>query len=309
MKYDEINKVVLIGCGNVGMSYAFSLINGDSYVHELVLIDINKQKAEGEALDLMHAASCSKHKIDIWAGDYADCNNADIVCIAAGKNQEKGETRMDLIEKNLAVFKSIISEINKTKFSGIYLIATNPLDVMTYVTMQLSGFPKERVIGSGTTLDTARLRCLVGEEVKINYKNVHAYVVGEHGDSEMIPWSNATIGLTPANKYLSKAKMKKILNDVRKSAYKIIEKKGNTAYGIGMCLKNITDAIFENSNSIFTVSVYNQKFGVCIGQPAVICRDGVRETIDLCLNAEEKTEFNNSVKTIKNVVKGLYFNE
>ena len=305
MRYDEINKVVLVGCGNVGMSYAFSIVNGTSHVHELVLIDANKQKAEGEALDLMHAASCSKHKINVKFGDYSECDNADIVCIAAGISPKNSKSRMDFIDSSIEIFKSIIGEINKTKFAGIYLIATNPLDIMTYVAMQLSGFPKERVIGSGTTLDTARLRCLIGEEVNLNYKNIHAYVIGEHGDSEMIPWSNATIGLTPIGKYLTKTKMNKILKDVRTSAYKIIEKKGNTAYGIGMCLKNITDAIFENSNSIFTVSVYNEKYGVCIGQPAVISRNGVRETVDLFLSQEERKEFNNSVKTIKNVIKGL----
>ncbi len=305
MDNKDVNKVVLVGCGNVGMSYAFSIVCGGSNVHELVLIDINKQKAEGEALDLMHAASCSKHKITIRVGDYGDCNDADIVCIAAGRNQEKGETRMDLIGKNLQVFKSIIDEINKTKFNGIYLIATNPLDVMTNVTMQLSGFNKFKVIGSGTTLDTARLKHIVGEELNINYKDVNAFVVGEHGDTEMIPWSNATIGLNPINKYLNKTKMKKILAEVRESAYTIIQKKGNTSYGIGMCLKNITDAIFENSNSIFTISVYNSKLDVTIGQPAIICRDGVREIISLDMNEEEKKEFNNSVKTIKDVVKKL----
>ncbi len=305
MENYEVNKVVLIGCGNVGMSYAFSLVNGTSHVHELVLIDVNKQKAEGEALDLMHAASCSKHKINIKFGDYAECDNADIVCIAAGISPKNSKSRMDFIGSSIEIFKSIIGEINKTKFSGIYLIATNPLDIMTYITMKLSGFPKERVIGTGTTLDTARLRCLIGEEVKVNYKNIHAYVIGEHGDSEMIPWSNATIGLNPINKYLSKTKMKSILNDVRTSAYKIIEKKGNTAYGIGMCLKNITEAIFENSNSIFTVSVFNEKYGVSIGQPAIICRNGVREIEGLSLTPEEKAEFNSSVKAIKSVIKNI----
>ena len=242
-----MNKVVLIGCGNVGMSYAYCLV-ADSSVDELVLIDINKEKAEGEALDLLHASSCSKRKIKIKAGDYADCNDADIICIAAGRNQEVGETRIDLIEKNLTVFKSIIKEINKTKFNGIYLIATNPLDAMTYATMKLSSFPKERVIGSGTTLDTARLRYLISEETKINPKNIHAYVIGEHGDSEMIPWNSAMIGLTSVDKFLNASKKKKILKDVRNSAYEIINKKGNTAYGIGMFLLNLTDAILNDSN-------------------------------------------------------------
>lgn len=300
-----MNKVVLIGCGNVGMSYAISLVYGNSFVDELVLIDVNKNKAEGEALDLMHANSVSEHKFNIKAGDYSDCNDADIICIAAGRNQEIGETRHDLIDKNIAVFRSIISEINKTNFSGIYLIATNPLDVMTYITLQLSNAPISRVIGSGTTLDTARLRHLISKELSINPNNIHAYVIGEHGDSEIIPWSNAMIGLNPASKFLKKQARSRILKDVRNSAYEIIEKKGNTAYGIGMCLKNLTDAIFENSNSIFTVSAYDPKLKICIGQPAIINREGVKEIIDLNLNEEEKNEFKSSVKTIKSLITSI----
>lgn len=297
-----MNKVVLIGCGNVGMSYAISLVYGNSFVDELVLIDINKNKAEGEALDLMHASSCSERRINIKAGDYSDCNEADIICIAAGRNQEVGETRHDLIDKNISVFRSIISEINKTNFSGIYLIATNPLDVMTYVTMKLSNAPAEKVIGSGTTLDTARLRYLISTELSINPRNIHAYVIGEHGDSEIIPWSNALIGLNPATKFLNKQTRNKILKDVRNSAYEIIKKKGNTAYGIGMCLKNLTDAIFNNSNSIFTVSVYNPKLKTCIGQPTIINRDGATKIMELDLDANEKQEFLASVKTIKSLI-------
>ncbi len=297
-----MNKVVLIGCGNVGMSYAISLVYGNSFVDELVLIDINKNKAEGEALDLMHASSCSERRINIKAGDYSDCNDADIICIAAGRNQEVGETRHDLIDKNISVFRSIISEINKTNFSGIYLIATNPLDVMTYVTMKLSNAPAEKVIGSGTTLDTARLRYLISTELSINPRNIHAYVIGEHGDSEIIPWSNALIGLNPATKFLNKQTRNKILKDVRNSAYEIIKKKGNTAYGIGMCLKNLTDAIFNNSNSIFTVSVYNPKLKTCIGQPTIINRDGATKIMELDLDANEKQEFLASVKTIKSLI-------
>ena len=297
-----MNKVVLIGCGNVGMSYAISLVYGNSFVDELVLIDINKNKAEGEALDLMHASSCSERRINIKAGDYSDCNDADIICIAAGRNQEVGETRHDLIDKNISVFRSIISEVNKTNFSGIYLIATNPLDVMTYVTMKLSNAPDEKVIGSGTTLDTARLRYLISTELSINPRNIHAYVIGEHGDSEIIPWSNALIGLNPATKFLNKQTRNKILKDVRNSAYEIIKKKGNTAYGIGMCLKNLTDAIFNNSNSIFTVSVYNPKLKTCIGQPTIINRDGATKIMELDLDANEKQEFLASVKTIKSLI-------
>lgn len=297
-----MNKVVLVGCGNVGMSYAYCLINGESKVDELVLIDVNKDKAEGEALDLLHASSCSKRKIKIKAGDYIDCNDADIICISAGRNQEVGETRLDLIEKNLAVFKSIITEINKTNFSGIYLIATNPLDIMTYVTLKLSNAPENKVIGSGTTLDTARLRFILSEYLEINPKNIHAYVIGEHGDSEIIPWSNAIIGLNPIDNYLSKSTKTKILKDVRNSAYEIIKKKGNTAYGIGMCLKNITDAILDDSNLIFTVSSYLNKYKCCIGYPCVINRNGVKSSIDLPLTDNEKDDFKNSVKTIKEIL-------
>ena len=301
-----MNKVVLVGCGNVGMSYAYCLIGGSS-VDELVLIDINKAKAEGEALDLLHASSCSKRKIKIKAGNYSDCNNADIVCIAAGRNQDIGESRLDLIEKNIAVFKSIIIEINKTSFNGIYLIATNPLDAMTYATMKLSNFPKERVIGSGTTLDTARLRFLISEETQINPKNIHAYVIGEHGDSEIIPWSNAMIGLTNVDKFLTQSKKNKILKDVRNSAYEIINKKGNTAYGIGMCLRNLTDAILNDSNSIFTVSSYQPNLKVCIGMPTIINRNGVREVLKLDMTEIELNEFNSSVKTVKDTIKKIQF--
>ena len=289
-----MNKVVLVGCGNVGMSYAFCLVNSASNVDELVLIDINKDKALGEALDLMHASSCSKRKIKIKAGDYSECNDADIVCISAGKNQDIGETRLDLIEKNISVFKSIINEINKTKFNGIYLIATNPLDIMTYVTMKLSNFPANRVIGSGTTLDTARLRFLISEQLDINPKNIHAYVIGEHGDSEMIPWSTARIGLNSVDKYLNKSTKNKILKNVRNSAYEIINKKGNTAYGIGMCLKNITDAIFDNSNTIFTVSTYIDKLKCTIGYPTIINRNGVKDYNYLNMPKEEQDDFNKS---------------
>ena len=302
-----MNKVVLIGCGNVGMSYAYCLVN-ESKVDELVLIDINYEKAQGEALDLLHASSCAKRKIKIKAGDYADCQNADIVCIAAGRNQEVGETRLDLIDKNVAVFSSIIKEINKTGFNGIYLIATNPLDVMTFVTLKLSNFPKEKVIGSGTTLDTARLRFLISEQLQINPKNIHAYVIGEHGDSEMIPWSSAMIGLSSVDKFLNKSAKAKIYNDVKNSAYEIINKKGNTAYGIGMCLRNITDAIFNDSNSVFTVSTYHNSLKTCIGMPTIINKNGVREVLKLNMTKDEQEEFNNSVKIVKSVTNKLRFN-
>lgn len=300
-----MNKIVIIGCGNVGMSYAYCLLNSNSIVEEIVLIDINKDKAEGEALDLIHASACSNKFIKIKAGDYNDCNNADIVCICAGKNQKKGETRTDLIDKNVEVFKSIIKEINKTLFKGIFLIATNPLDIMTYVTLKLSKFKPCKVIGSGTTLDTARLRSILSEKLSINPKNVHAYVIGEHGDSEFINWSNAFIGPNPILNYIDENSQDEILFNVRNSAYEIINKKGNTSYGIGMCLKNITNAILQNSNSIFTISAYDKKLKICIGMPAIINKSGIREIINLNLNKDEKTLLKNCSDKIKSMVKAI----
>lgn len=295
-------KVVLVGCGNVGMAYAFSLVNQITRVNELVLIDINKQKAEGEALDLMHATSIGPSKINIHAGDYADCNNADIVCITAGRNQEIGETRMDLIQKNTQVFKSIISEINKTNFAGIYLIATNPLDVMTNITYKLSGFPKNKVVGSGTLLDSARLRFLVSKATGINPKSIHGYVIGEHGDSEFIPFANMQIGLNKASDYLTENDMSRITYDVRNSAYDIINKKGNTAYGIGICLARLTNAILEDSHKIFTVSCYNKQYDIFIGEPAVLGKNGVEQVIKLNLTNEDKFKFEDCVNTIKSAL-------
>ena len=297
-----MSKVIIVGCGNVGMSYAFSLVTTKNKVDEIVLIDINNVKAEGEALDLTHAATYNSNKVSIKAGDYSDCNNADIICICAGRGQEVGETRRDLINKNYGVYKSIISEINKTKFDGIYLIATNPLDVMTYITFKLSNFPANKVIGSGTVLDSARLRCLIGEELNVNPRNIHAYVIGEHGDSEFVPWSNAIIGLNKAKLYLNDDQCSRILYNVRTSAYDIINKKGNTCYGIGMCLTNITNAILENSNQIMTVSAYNKEHDIFFGMPTILNRDGVKETLYLELNKEESDRLIESMDCIKDTI-------
>ncbi len=300
-----MKKIVLIGCGNVGMSYAYSLLNSNLYFDSLVLIDINKEKVEGEAMDLKHASSALNKKIDIKAGSYKDCKDASIVCICAGRNQNVGETRLDLIHKNYEVFKSIIGEINKTKFNGIYLISTNPLDVMTAITQKLSGFDKSRVIGSGTTLDTARLRDLVSRELDMNPKNIHAYVIGEHGDSEFIPWSNAIIGLNKASLYLNQETRDTILQDVRNSAYDIINKKGNTCYGIGVCLMNITKAILNNTKAIFTVSCYDEHNDIYIGLPAIIGSNGIDCVCPLEMTKEEEKEYKKSVKSIKTALESL----
>ena len=248
------NKVVLIGCGNVGMSYAYALLNQKTAVNELVLIDLNKEKVMGEVMDLNHCLAFAPSKIEIKAGSYADCKDADIVCLAAGANQNPGETRLDLISKNTKVFYDIIHQVMESGFKGIFLVATNPLDIMTYITYRLSGLPAHRVIGSGTTLDTARLRYLIGEKLQINPKNVHAYVMGEHGDSEFVPWSNASVGLLNINQFLQPNELETIATEVREAAYEIIKRKGATYYGIGMCLVRITNAILGNENTILTVS-------------------------------------------------------
>lgn len=300
-----MSKVVLIGCGNVGMSYAYALINQKTRVSELVLVDLNKEKATGEAMDLMHAVSFAPSKMKIYAGDYSDCNNADIVCICAGVPQNGNQTRTDLIKKNYAVFKSIISEINKTNFKGIYLVASNPLDVMTYLTQKLSGFPKEKVIGSGTILDTARLRYLISEKIKISPKSIHGFVIGEHGDSEFIPWSNTLIGLDRASKHLTKNDMSEITYNVKNSAYDVINKKGNTSYGIGICLVKITNAILDDSNKIYTVSSYNKEFDIYIGQPTVLCKKGARKVLKLNLNKDDDLKFENSCHIIQENINNL----
>ena len=299
-------KVVIIGCGNVGMSYAYTLVNQPSKVDELVLIDINHEKAKGEALDLNHAIPFSPTKMKVKAGTYSDCNDASIICICAGRNQNPGETRMDLIQKNLEVFKDIVSQIKTTNFNGIYLIATNPVDIMSYVTYKLTGDDK-KVIGSGTTLDTARLKHLVGQELNINSKNIHAYVMGEHGDSEMIPWSKATIGVKYISDYLTEKQMKDFQIEVRDSAYDIISKKGNTSYGIGVCLLTITNSILNNDNAILTLSTYDKQNDIYISIPTILNREGVRERIEVDFNEKEKQEFEHSVHVIKQVIQSIQF--
>ena len=299
-------KVVIIGCGNVGMSYAYTLVNQPSKVDELVLIDINHEKAKGEALDLNHAIPFSPTKMKVKAGTYSDCNDASIICICAGRNQNPGETRMDLIQKNLEVFKDIVSQIKTTNFNGIYLIATNPVDIMSYVTYKLTGDDK-KVIGSGTTLDTARLKHLVGQELNINSKNIHAYVMGEHGDSEMIPWSKATIGVKYISDYLTEKQMKDFQIEVRDSAYDIISKKGNTSYGIGVCLLTITNSILNNDNAILTLSTYDKQNDIYISIPTIMNREGVRERIEVDFNEKEKQEFEHSVHVIKQVIQSIQF--
>lgn len=298
----EKNKVVIIGCGNVGMSYAYALLNQRTYVNELVLIDLNYERIIGEAMDLNHCLAFAPSQLTVKAGDYSDCKDADIVVIAAGANQNPGETRMDLINKNSKIFKTIVSSIMKSGFDGIFLVATNPLDVMTYLTQKYSGLPYNRVIGSGTCLDTSRLRFLVGEKLNISPKNIHGYVIGEHGDSEFVPWSNVSVGLQNIKSFLDIKSLNEIEDSVRNAAYEIIDKKGATYYGIGMCLVYITNAILGNENAIITVSNYDSLNDVYIGLPAIINRTGVSKKIHVDLSENETIKLQESIKIIKGAI-------
>lgn len=293
------NKVVIIGCGNVGMSYAYALLNQRSYVNELVLIDLDTKRIEGEVMDLNHCLAYAPSKINIQVGDYDDCRDADIIVIAAGANQKPGETRLDLINKNSKIFKDIIGKVMDNGFNGIFLVATNPLDIMTYLTYKYSGLPASRVIGSGTSLDTARLQYILGNKLGINPKNISAYVVGEHGDSEFIPWDNATIGLQKISEYLSTEEMNRIEEEVRNAAYEIIERKGATYYGIGMTLVRITNAILGDENNIFALSNYDPENKIYLGTPAIINRQGIKGRIFIKLTSEEEEKMINTIKVIK----------
>lgn len=299
------NKVVIIGCGNVGMSYAYALLNQRTYVNELVLIDLNQDRITGEVMDLNHCLAFAPSKINIKVGNYEDCKDAKIVCIAAGANQNPGETRMDLINKNSKIFKSIVSSVMESGFNGIFLVATNPLDVMTYLTYKYSGLEPHRIIGSGTSLDTSRLRYLISDKLKISPKNVHAYVIGEHGDSEFVPWSKANIGLQNIKDYLSDEELEEICINVKNAAYEIINKKGATYYGIGMCLVRITNAILGDENTIITVSNYDSTNDVFIGLPAIINSTGIQDKIYIELNKEETKKLENSIQIIKDAIKKI----
>jgi L-lactate dehydrogenase len=303
------SKVVIVGTGMVGMSYAYSMVNQGT-CEELVLIDIDKERAKGEAMDLNHGLNFGKRKMKIYAGDYADCNDAYIICITAGAIQGEGETRLDLLNKNTKIMKNIIDNIKSSGFDGILLIATNPVDIMTYVASKLSGYDKHKVIGSGTTLDSSRLRYTLSEKLDVNSKNVHAYVMGEHGDSQFVAWSYALQGVQPIYQIASKKDsdisfedLAMIEDEVKNVAYEIIKRKKSTYYGIGMALTSITRAILENENSILTVSSYlSGEYGhndVYIAVPSVVNKDGVRDVIQLPLEKEEREKFYKSIEVMK----------
>ncbi|WP_195573323.1 L-lactate dehydrogenase [Paenibacillus sp. 1001270B_150601_E10] len=310
----KVSRVALIGSGFVGASYAFAMLN-QGIASELVIIDLNKKKAEGDAIDLNHGIPFASN-MRIWAGDYSDCKDADIVVITAGANQAPGETRMDLISKNAAIFKNIVDSVMQSGFDGIFIVATNPVDVLTYATWKYSGLPANRVIGSGTLLDSARLRFELGNRLEVDPRSIHAYIMGEHGDTELPVWSHVNIGSMPLADYTERhngptqEELQEIFINVRDAAYHIIERKGATYYGIAMGLARLTRAVLRNENSLLSVSVLLQgEYGLddlYIGVPAVINRHGVKEIIELDLSEEELRQLEHSASVLKKAISTIF---
>ncbi|WP_226528102.1 L-lactate dehydrogenase [Metabacillus niabensis] len=298
------NKVVLVGTGAVGSSYAYALMN-QGVSDEIVLVDLNENKAKGDVMDLDHGIVYAPNAMNIKFGSYEECKDAALVVICAGAAQKPGETRLDLVSKNVNIFESIVKQIMSSGFNGIFLVATNPVDILAYATWKFSGLPKERVIGSGTILDSARFRYLLGEEFDTAPTSVHGYIIGEHGDSQLPVWSSANISGTPVAPKLSEQRQGEIAVQVRDAAYKIIESKGATYYGIAMGLARITRAILRNENVVLPVGALlegeNGHRDVFIGIPSVINRKGIKKVVELELTDDEKAKFANSVKTLEDI--------
>lgn len=304
----NMQKVAVIGCGFVGATSAFSLIQTGLF-SEMVLIDANAKKAEGEAMDLSHG-SAYLTPMNIYAGTYDDIVDAGIIVITAGANQKPNETRLDLVKKNVQIFKSIIPEIKKRNCEGILLIVSNPVDILTEVALKLSGFPSNRVIGSGTVLDTARLKYVLGKHLQVDPRDVHAYIIGEHGDSELVVWSGAQVAGIHINHFCElrghfnhEEAMERLAQEVRDSAYEIIERKGATYYGVAVAVKRIATAIVKDEHAVLPVSSLMQgEFGLndlCLSIPTVIGQNGVEKVVDIYLNNDENDKLQSSARALK----------
>ncbi|MCL2335586.1 MAG: L-lactate dehydrogenase [Endomicrobia bacterium] len=311
-------KVSIIGCGNVGMRYAYSMIIKGA-ARELVLVDYNKKKAEGEAMDLSHGAPYVS-PVKIYAGDYKDTANSDLVVITAGRGQKPGETRIDLVKGNAEILKSIVPQAVKYSPKAIILVASNPVDILSYITYRISGKPANEVIGSGTVLDSARFRYLLGKHCNIDSRSIHALILGEHGDTEFPMWSSAMIGGVLFKDYCKacnkcgkdkKEILEEIFEDVRDSAYEIIEKKGETSYGIGLSLTKISNAVLKDENSILPVSSllenYHGVSNLYLSIPAVVHKTGIRQILKVDFNETELKAFRNSAQEVKKVIKASGF--
>ena len=304
-------KVVLIGAGFVGMSMAYAMLNRGG-VSELVLIDIDQDKIKGEEMDLSHGLAFAPSKMVIKAGNYSDAKDAQVAVITAGVAQKPGQTRLELAEVNAKIVKNIVENLMASGFNGVIVVASNPVDLMTYVVAEVSGLPRNQVFGTGTVLDTARLRYLIGEYLQVSTKNIHAYIMGEHGDSSFVPWNYATVGCkgiidVMKDNHHSMKKLNDLHEGVVNAAYEIIEKKKATYYGIGVALSRIVKAIIDNENAILTISTYlDNKYNqndVYIGVPAIINSNGVREIVELNLTKEEQAKLDNSCNIMKDMRK------
>lgn len=304
-------KISIIGAGFVGSTTAYALMNG-GLASEIVIVDLNKDKAEGEAMDLSHGSSFVM-PVKIKAGGYEDTKDSDIVIITAGAASKLGETRLDLINRNFAIFKSIIPEIVRYSPESILLVVSNPVDVLSYITYKLSGFPKERVIGSGTVLDTSRLKYLLGEHFNVDDRNIHTYIMGEHGDSEIVTWNLTSIAGMGVEEYCKNNCNKcdgnlkyKIQENVKNSAYHIIEKKGATYYAVGLAIRRIVEAILRDENSILTVSTLMEgNYGIddiYIGAPSIVGASGVKKVLEVPLNDNEAKALKESADKLKKVL-------
>ncbi len=312
----EVNprKAAVIGCGFVGSATAFTLMQSRLF-SELVLLDVNMEKADGEAKDIAHGIPFAG-QMKIYAGTYDDVADAAIIIITAGANQKPGETRLDLVQKNTAIYQSIIPEIVKRDFGGILLIVSNPVDILTYVALKLSGLPENRVIGSGTVLDTARLKYALGEHLGVDSRSVHSFIIGEHGDSEIAAWSSTNVSGIPLNDFCEMrghfnhdAAMDEIAEKVKNSAYEIISKKQATYYGIAMSVKRICECIVRNERSILPVSaMMHGEYGIediTLSMPSIVGIGGVERHVPISLSEEEAQKLVESAGKLKEVAKGL----
>lgn len=295
-------KVMIVGTGNVGASVGFCLVSQPTDVSELILTDINMDDAEGEAMDLRDTLAVSPNYIKIRTGTYADATDCDIVVITAGAPQKPGETRMDLLKKNAGIFKDMVEQIMASGFNGIFLVVTNPVDTMTYLTWRYSGLPAEQVIGSGTVLDSARLRYRISERLGVSPKSIHAYQVGEHGDTEFTLWSTADYGGQPLTRLLTPEEQKEIEDFARNEAYTIIEKKGATYYGIGACVTNIIQCILQDERRVLPISTYDDFTDSYYGFPSVLDKHGVVRRLELNLTEQEGMRLQTSINALKTAI-------
>lgn len=299
------NKIMIVGTGNVGASIAFALLNQRTAVNEIILTDIIAKDAEGEAMDLNDALAAAPSYIKIKNGTYKDARDCDVVIITAGAAQKPGESRLNLLKKNVNILKGMVEQIMNSGFDGIFLVVTNPMDVLTYYTMKFSDLPAERVIGSGTVLDSARLRRRIAGYLEINPKSIHAYQIGEHGDSELTLWSLAEAGGQKITDLLPKKTLEEISNFTKNEAYEIIERKGATYYGIATCVAQILNCILNDERRILPVSSYDHFSGTSFGFPSVVGREGIIRRLDLKINESEGIELQKSINTLKKSINSI----